>query len=66
MFDRGVNVPPILYPAVEESAARLRFFINCLHTEEEIRYTVDTLAEELEKVDPEYLAPAAPKATSSL
>ena len=28
LFARGINVQPILYPAVEESAARLRFFIT--------------------------------------
>ena len=48
--DRGINVQPILYPAVEESAARLRFFLTCLHTEEQIRYTIDALCEELEKI----------------
>ena len=32
MFDRGVNVQPILHPAVEEKAARLRIFITSLHT----------------------------------
>jgi 8-amino-7-oxononanoate synthase len=50
MFARGVNVQPILYPAVEEKSARLRFFITCKHTEEQIRYTVDMMAEELEKI----------------
>ena len=50
MFARGVNVQPILYPAVEEKAARLRFFITSKHTEEQIRYTVDMMAEELEKI----------------
>jgi len=50
LFARGVNVQPILYPAVEEKAARLRFFLTSLHTEEQIRYTIDTLAEELEKI----------------
>ena len=45
LFDRGVNVQPILHPAVEEKAARLRFFITSAHTEEQIRYTVDALAE---------------------
>ena len=50
MFGRGVNVQPIVHPAVEESAARLRFFITSLHTEKQIRYTVGVLAEELEKV----------------
>ena len=31
--------------AVEEKAARLRFFITSVHTEEQIRYTVDVLSE---------------------
>ncbi len=50
MFARGVNVQPIVHPAVEESAARLRFFITSLHTSEQIRYTVKVLAEEFEKM----------------
>ena len=50
MFARGVNVQPIVHPAVEESAARLRFFITALHTAEQIRYTVKELAAELEKM----------------
>ena len=50
MFARGVNVQPIVHPAVEESAARLRFFITSLHTSEQIRYTVEVLAEELERM----------------
>lgn len=51
LFHRGINVQPIVYPAVEESAARLRFFITSLHTEEQIRYTVDAIVEELTKID---------------
>lgn len=54
LFDRGINVQPILYPAVEEKAARLRFFITCCHTEEQIRTTVDAVAEELAKIDPNF------------
>jgi 7-keto-8-aminopelargonate synthetase-like enzyme len=54
MFDAGVNVQPILYPAVEESAARLRFFINCTHTEEQILYAVETAANALEEIHPAY------------
>ena len=50
MFARGVNVQPIVHPAVEESAARLRFFITSLHTSEQIGYTVEVLAEELERM----------------
>jgi 8-amino-7-oxononanoate synthase len=56
LFSRGINVQPILYPAVEESAARLRFFITSLHTEEQIRLTVQATAEELEKISPRNLA----------
>jgi 8-amino-7-oxononanoate synthase len=47
---RGINVQPILYPAVEESAARLRFFLTATHTEQQIRETVEVLAEELRRV----------------
>jgi len=47
---RHINVQPIVHPAVEEDAARLRFFISAAHTEEEIRYAVDVLAEEWEKL----------------
>ncbi|HEB97410.1 MAG TPA: aminotransferase class I/II-fold pyridoxal phosphate-dependent enzyme [Sedimenticola thiotaurini] len=50
LYRRGINVPPIVYPAVEEGAARLRFFLNSSHTEEQIAHTVDVLAEEFAKV----------------
>jgi 8-amino-7-oxononanoate synthase len=46
MFRRGINVQPILYPAVPERAARLRFFLTAAHTEEQIRDTVRILLEE--------------------
>ena len=52
---RGINVQPIVHPAVEEQAARLRFFITSKHTEEQIRYTVATLAEELAKLGSGYV-----------
>jgi hypothetical protein len=56
MLARGVNVQPILHPAVEEHLVRLRFFITSRHSEEQIRTATDALAEELEKIDPKYLA----------
>ncbi len=43
----GINVQPILYPAVDESAARLRFFITSEHSEEQIRFTVARTAEHI-------------------
>ena len=36
LFKMGVNVQPIIYPAVPERAARLRFFISSLHTEAQL------------------------------
>ena len=54
LFEQRINVQPILYPAVEESAARLRFFITSSHSEEQIRQTVDAVANALEKIDPGY------------
>ncbi len=50
MFERGVNVQPILYPAVPERAARLRFFLTAAHTEAQIRETARILVEEHERV----------------
>jgi 8-amino-7-oxononanoate synthase len=51
MFHRGVNVQPILYPAVPERAARLRFFLTASHTEDQIRDTVKILMEENRRVE---------------
>jgi len=45
LLDSGINARPILYPAVREAAARVRFFVTCEHTEEQIVRTVETLAE---------------------
>ena len=53
MIDAGVNVQPILYPAVEESAARLRFFINSTHSNQQILFAVDKCAEYLKAIAPE-------------
>jgi 8-amino-7-oxononanoate synthase len=44
LLEEGINARPILYPAVRESAARVRFFLTCEHTEEQIVETVETLA----------------------
>ncbi|OYZ05368.1 MAG: 8-amino-7-oxononanoate synthase, partial [Hydrogenophilales bacterium 16-64-46] len=41
LFERGVNVQPIVHPAVIEAAARLRFFLSCLHSGTQIGQTVD-------------------------
>jgi 8-amino-7-oxononanoate synthase len=45
LFDHRINVQPIIYPAVEEKAARLRFFLSCLHTQEQMEKAVKTIKE---------------------
>lgn len=50
VFKRGLNALPIIYPAVPEKAARLRFFITSEHTREDIDAAVAITAEELEKI----------------
>jgi 8-amino-7-oxononanoate synthase len=47
LFQRGISVQPILFPAVPERAARLRFFLSCQHTQSQIKLTVDAVAEEV-------------------
>lgn len=43
LFERGINVQPIIYPAVEECAARLRFFLSAMHSEQDIRRVCATM-----------------------
>jgi 8-amino-7-oxononanoate synthase len=50
LFERGINVLPILYPAVPEKVARLRFFISCRHTEVQIVETVKIVEEESRRI----------------
>lgn len=65
LFIRGINVQPIVYPAVEESAARLRFFITSQHSEEQIRRTIDVLVDELTAIDQAIAAGDMPKTPAS-
>ena len=50
LLELGINALPIIHPAVPMKAARLRFFITSEHTPEQIRRTVQTVAEELVNV----------------
>lgn len=45
LFARGVNVQPIIYPAVPEQGARLRFFISSLHEEEQLDRVATVVAD---------------------
>ncbi|MDP2370557.1 aminotransferase class I/II-fold pyridoxal phosphate-dependent enzyme [Rhodoferax sp.] len=44
LLAQGINVQPIIYPAVEERVARLRFFISSAHTEAQLRTATEILA----------------------
>jgi 8-amino-7-oxononanoate synthase len=48
LLARGLNVLPIIYPAVPLKAARFRFFITSEHTPAHIRMAVATIREELD------------------
>jgi 8-amino-7-oxononanoate synthase len=50
LFRRGINVQPIIHPAVPEQATRLRIFMTLNHTEALVRGAVDAIAEELARL----------------
>jgi 8-amino-7-oxononanoate synthase len=50
LLAEGINVLPIIHPAVPEGMARLRFFITCDHTEAQIRRAVALTAEKLKSL----------------
>lgn len=58
LLERGINVQPILPPAVPESAARLRFFITTDHTEAQIRTTVEAIKEAMSSTAGDAASPA--------
>lgn len=47
LLRHGIDALPMIYPAVPDNSARLRFFVNCTHTPEQIRLAVDVVAPEL-------------------
>jgi 8-amino-7-oxononanoate synthase len=51
LFRRGINVQPILRPAVPERSARLRFFLSSLHTPEQIRRAVTETKQAIVEVE---------------
>jgi 8-amino-7-oxononanoate synthase len=59
LFEHRINVQPIFYPAVPADASRLRFFVTCSHTEDDIDYTLKTLAEGKVKLDRQVLVHSA-------
>jgi 7-keto-8-aminopelargonate synthetase-like enzyme len=51
LLEAGVNVLPIIHPAVPEGQARLRFFITSEHTPEQIRTAVRHTADILHALE---------------
>ena len=45
LFQRGINVLPVLYPAVPVKSSRLRFFLTAMHSEQDIENAIDTTVE---------------------
>jgi 8-amino-7-oxononanoate synthase len=60
LLTAGVNVQPMVAPAVPNDRARLRFFVATTHTEAEIDATVQLVVEAMRALgdDPRALAPA--------
>ena len=50
LLDKGINAKPIIFPAVADDAARLRFFLSTCHTEEQLEFTAETIRVELERI----------------
>jgi 8-amino-7-oxononanoate synthase len=54
LLERGIEVQPIVRPAVSATTARLRFFLTANHTEEQILQAVPAVASELENLRREF------------
>jgi 8-amino-7-oxononanoate synthase len=51
LFERGINVQPMVAPSVPEDQARLRFFVAATHTDAQLRAAVDAVVELLADMD---------------
>ncbi|MCI0599045.1 MAG: aminotransferase class I/II-fold pyridoxal phosphate-dependent enzyme, partial [Beijerinckiaceae bacterium] len=51
LFERGINVQPIIHPAVPERAARLRFFLTSEHRAEQIDETMQAITEAMKDIN---------------
>ena len=50
LLEHGIHVQPIVYPAVAQDGARLRFFITLNHTEAQFKATIPMIAKEWERL----------------
>jgi 8-amino-7-oxononanoate synthase len=56
LLDLGVNALPIVFPAVPEKLARLRFFLSAEHSEQDVRDAVTALVTATDGIAPADLA----------
>lgn len=66
LLAKGVNVMPVMFPAVPMQAARLRFFLSALHSADDIRATVAITAEVLAELRTSGFGTALPPALLGL
>lgn len=50
LFNNGINAQPIMYPAVPEKETRVRIFMTAVHSEAQIRESVEIIAREWAKI----------------
>ncbi|MGC6456478.1 MAG: aminotransferase class I/II-fold pyridoxal phosphate-dependent enzyme [Coraliomargaritaceae bacterium] len=50
LFDNGINVQPIIPPAVPFKKSRIRFFITSCHTKEQLDYSLNVLAKSYQEI----------------
>jgi 8-amino-7-oxononanoate synthase len=50
LLERGINVQPVMHPAVPAKTSRLRFFLTAKHTNAEISAAIQATAGELDSV----------------
>jgi acyl transferase domain-containing protein/7-keto-8-aminopelargonate synthetase-like enzyme/NAD(P)-dependent dehydrogenase (short-subunit alcohol dehydrogenase family) len=50
LLNQGINAKPIIFPAVANDAARLRFFVTALHTEAQLSHTAERVSETLAEI----------------
>jgi 7-keto-8-aminopelargonate synthetase-like enzyme len=51
LFEREINVQPIIHPAVPERAARLRFFLTSEHSTAQIDTALAAIEDAMQEID---------------
>lgn len=67
LIEHGINVQPIVYPAVRDKSARLRFFLSSMHSTKQLLWAADKIEETWQSVvhDTSIHAAVAPRKSDS-